>query len=1032
MKAGGRSVCMAVILLLAGILVPPFLVSSETGGPSANSMFAVDVPTWYVGDTWTYQTHLRLSMGENYTDLVGSSTYLVTELFQVRQNGTFYEAYNVSVTGSFTGSGMAYVSGFTLTITIDSASLAGYQWFDRSDLSLIRDNETIVASGNVTIFIFDYALEMRFSTTDNRTPSQEDYDFPLFPGDDWHFAGNMRSIGYYFYSVTGTPLGDLINLSPYDHNSTMDFDAQLSGTEIISVGGSSYTTYHVVETPTPTSGRVGDGHLWYSPVVKNNVRQYLMASTVDYSLAAFTNLTSFTLNSPPFALAMNIDPQIVNPGGTITVSGTVGVSSTVTIMTPWNESSWSMSSIGNAYSFTLRAPMTDDHTPANSDVGSHGVLVGATDGVSTSYNASTVVLIVPDLSITQSDLSFLSPPRTGIQTTIMAVVHASPGVGVFSNMNVDFSLDGSFLARDSTGYIVAGGQHTFNAIWTPTAGTHTIGANVDPANLILEGNESNNYAEISATTSLPDLVPWNITIDDGGTTQYLDPALTGYASDFVNASFGERMTITFSVGNRGNDTFGGQVRCIAIETQGLFGPSVAPPFFDTTINATIPVGGEAALPPATWPVPATVSVHYINLTVDPDNLISEDSDGNNTFAIRISVGAPDLTVEVTGPAKVPIGGLAAMTVVERNIGSRSSPWTNLSIRDQTTGQPPVLWHDLGLNPGDYITNVWTFTAPLAPLPSACFEFEIDPEHVVQELDESNNVQVFCYEATARPETTLSLSGPIYTGPSFTYITNATDITLSAVDHSGTGIKSIAFSIDGGPWNTSTSSGPITFRLNTEGAHTIRYNSTDNVGGRESYKTATYFVDDLPPVTTAAWNGSAFSLEATDGGCGLNKTYYSLDSSAFEFYISPVNVSSPGAHRVEFYSVDLLGNVEKQKNFTFTVPESLGGPIPATDESNLKPYVAVAFVIVLLIVAFLFWRKKKSSRPFIISMIFSATELATGFLSLSTCTLAIKPAKGEYTGLFIDIAILVVGLFLLWFTSRKGEQEAQVETTEETS
>ena len=105
MTTGGRSVCIACVLLVS--IAAPLMVdvrSSDSTSAEPQSIFAVDVPTWFVGDSWTYSTHLHLTMGLNTTDLFGSTTYRVVSLFSARQNGTLYQAYNVTVNGSFTGS----------------------------------------------------------------------------------------------------------------------------------------------------------------------------------------------------------------------------------------------------------------------------------------------------------------------------------------------------------------------------------------------------------------------------------------------------------------------------------------------------------------------------------------------------------------------------------------------------------------------------------------------------------------------------------------------------------------------------------------------------------------------------------------------------------------------------------------------------------------------------------------------------------------------------------------------------------------
>jgi hypothetical protein len=97
----------------------------------------------------------------------------------------------------------------------------------------------------------------------------------------------------------------------------------------------------------------------------------------------------------------------------------------------------------------------------------------------------------------------------------------------------------------------------------------------------------------------------------------------------------------------------------------------------------------------------------------------------------------------------------------------------------------------------------------------------------------------------------------------------------------------------------------------------------------------------PPDTTAPtthsdaaamYVGSAtIHLTAADntGGCGLAHTYFKLDGgSQTEGLV--VTTSIPGSHTVTFWSVDALGNTEKQQTLSFTV-----APTPGKSLSALK-------------------------------------------------------------------------------------------------
>jgi len=87
-------------------------------------------------------------------------------------------------------------------------------------------------------------------------------------------------------------------------------------------------------------------------------------------------------------------------------------------------------------------------------------------------------------------------------------------------------------------------------------------------------------------------------------------------------------------------------------------------------------------------------------------------------------------------------------------------------------------------------------------------------------------------------------------------------------------------------------------------------------------------DLIPPVTTCTLDGVmaggiyisdvTVTLNATDDDSGVNYTMFKLDAGAWTTYTAPFVVTDDGDHTVYFYSVDNAGNVEDEKNETFTI------------------------------------------------------------------------------------------------------------------
>jgi hypothetical protein len=101
-----------------------------------------------------------------------------------------------------------------------------------------------------------------------------------------------------------------------------------------------------------------------------------------------------------------------------------------------------------------------------------------------------------DLSVATKDLA-LSGLKGAGNTQVIAVVVHNLGGAAASNVKVQFSVDGVAIGSVVTiGQITAGGTGRATTNWDTHGqnGTHTITAAADPANAIVEKDESNNAA----------------------------------------------------------------------------------------------------------------------------------------------------------------------------------------------------------------------------------------------------------------------------------------------------------------------------------------------------------------------------------------------------------------------------------------------------------------------------------------------------------------------------------------------------------
>lgn len=90
-------------------------------------------------------------------------------------------------------------------------------------------------------------------------------------------------------------------------------------------------------------------------------------------------------------------------------------------------------------------------------------------------------------------------------------------------------------------------------------------------------------------------------------------------------------------------------------------------------------------------------------------------------------------------------------------------------------------------------------------------------------------------------------------------------------------------------------------------------------------------DATPPATIAQFSGLQekpnwfrskvdINLQATDNqdGSGVDYTLYKTEKTDWQQYVSPIEFTDQGHHKIEFYSIDKDGNVEEVKNAEFDI------------------------------------------------------------------------------------------------------------------
>ena len=109
-------------------------------------------------------------------------------------------------------------------------------------------------------------------------------------------------------------------------------------------------------------------------------------------------------------------------------------------------------------------------------------------------------------------------------------------------------------------------------------------------------------------------------------------------------------------------------------------------------------------------------------------------------------------------------------------------------------------------------------------------------------------------------------------------------------------------------------------------------TTSDGVGTASVSPAAAPIDTTAPVTTSNAvatyvSSAAITLSATDAGSGVAATYYKLDGGT-QVAGTSVTVTAVGSHTLEFWSVDVAGNIEAHKTATFTITAPVPTPTPA--------------------------------------------------------------------------------------------------------
>lgn len=176
------------IAFVAAIVANPGFLGSLGDPPNTPNQEtpAVEVPTWTVGDRWTYNVTLSESPGDEPMPLSGPGlTGVVTKEVTSVAGG----AYNVSVVVAASGA-MATTMEGSLDVRVTEASLEGYTLFRTSDLARLMDVRTAHIEVDAMTLMGPVHGSLTLTATAAYEPTWDAWAFPIDETDDWDVRTN--------------------------------------------------------------------------------------------------------------------------------------------------------------------------------------------------------------------------------------------------------------------------------------------------------------------------------------------------------------------------------------------------------------------------------------------------------------------------------------------------------------------------------------------------------------------------------------------------------------------------------------------------------------------------------------------------------------------------------------------------------------------------------------------------------------------------------------------------------------------------
>ena len=534
--------CLAVVLILILFIAPlASLNDAEETEKLTDTIVSEsgtlngwpDVPTWRIGDKYTYETQFdvqqliqQANVAASLNTLTGDTVYEITDIFFISVDNIQTLVYKMEIEGDFSsGNSGATLEGVSGRLDI------GYTG---EDIVRVRDMAVINSEFTLDVkfvpfnigFLTQDVAEISFDTS--YSPPKEKYDFPIHTGDQWYMD--------FFASTVVSGDSDYFDPSEFDTAGPENNSWQITANGVPTEDGKNIAysgcadSYKVNEW---NQTGVSQGFNWYCPDVRYNSWMRVSNAagfTIDWLLKTYQPAGSTGVNptSNPgtrdFEIDIGLQSIATLPDAeqsiSIDYSGPSGTQPNTnlqlryemdgTLLNPTTDQN------GQA-TVALNSSSVVDTTPSSDDFSSNGLIIW--DPQSKIIGAATIVI---DLSLTpvdliaQSDAIIVTRTRDGVDSILTKSIgyNALPGDllsfsiptqnrGLLASpaTTIDVTTPGGTVITESLPSIPSYGEARIDVEWTVPAnepiGFQNLMIEVDPDEIVTEdSNRTNNMADV--------------------------------------------------------------------------------------------------------------------------------------------------------------------------------------------------------------------------------------------------------------------------------------------------------------------------------------------------------------------------------------------------------------------------------------------------------------------------------------------------------------------------------------------------------